>query len=181
MNDSPLVWIIIGVSGSGKTVVGRRLAQELECDFLEGDRRHSLSNVLKMHSQQPLDDADRRPWLLEIEDDLRRAIDRHREIVMTCSALKAAFRKQLTDLGRVQLVWIDVPRSILELRLGNRPGHYMKLEMLDSQLASFEAISSEENVITIDGEKSIDDLMKDLMAKAKQRFPSLEKPWWERA
>lgn len=69
MNDCPLVWIVIGVSGSGKTVVGRLLSERLECDFLEGDRRHPPSNIIKMHSGIPLQDEDRQQWLLELEDD----------------------------------------------------------------------------------------------------------------
>ena len=93
MDDYPLVWIIMGVSGSGKTVIGRLLSERLECDFLEGDRRHPPSNIIKMLSQNPLQDEDRRQWLLEIEDDIGRAIDRSRETVITCSALKASYRK----------------------------------------------------------------------------------------
>jgi gluconokinase len=180
MNNYPLVWIIIGVSGSGKTSVGRLLAQKLECDFLEGDRRHPLPNVIKMISQQPLQEEDRLPWLLEIEDDLRRAIDRNREIVMTCSALKASYRKQLTSLGRVQLVWLDVNISLLEQRLKERPEHYMKPEMLPSQRAAFEAISLEENVITIDGNLPIGAVMSELITKAIRQFPSMKQSWWER-
>lgn len=180
MNNCPLVWIIVGVSGSGKTTVGRLLAQKLECDFLEGDRRHPLTNVVKMISQQPLQEKDRLPWLLEIEDDIRRAIDRNREIVMTCSALKASYRKQLTSLGRVQLVWIDVATSLLEKRLKERLEHYMKPEMLHSQRATFEAISLEENVLTVNGNLPIDAVVSELMTKVIRQFPSMKKSWWER-
>jgi gluconokinase len=180
MNNYPLVWIIIGVSGSGKTAIGRLLAQQLECDFLEGDLRHPLSNVIKMSLQQPLEEEDRLPWLLEIEDDIRRAINRNRETVITCSALKASYRKQLTSLGRVQLVWIDVAESLLEQRLKERAKHYMKPEMLPSQIFAFEAILSEEKVITVDGNFSINAVMNDLMIEVIRQFPSMDKPWWER-
>jgi gluconokinase len=179
-NKCPLVWIIIGVSGSGKTTVGRLFAQKLECDFLEGDRRHPLSNVIKMSSQQPLEEEDRLPWLLEIEDDIQRAIARNRETVMTCSALKASYRKQLASLGRVQLVWIDVAIPKLEQRLRERPDHYMKPEMLLSQVAVFEVISPKENIITVNGNLPIDDVVSELMTKAIQKFPIMEKPWWKR-
>jgi gluconokinase len=180
MNNYPLVWIVIGVSGSGKTVLGRLFAQKLECDFLEGDRRHSLSNIIKMSSQQPLEEEDRLPWLLEIEDDIRRAIARNRETVMTCSALKASYRKQLASLGQVQLVWIDVARSVLEQRLKERVEHYMKPEMLLSQIAAFEVINPEENIITVNGNLPIDDVASELMTTAIQRFPSMETSWWKR-
>ncbi len=170
----------MGISGSGKTTVGRRLAQKLECDFLEGDRRHPLSNILKMISQQPLQEEDRLPWLLEIEADIQQAIDRNRETVITCSALKASHRKQLVSLGSVQLVWLDVSILLLKKRLGERRNHYMKLEMLDSQIATFEAIGLEEDVMTIDGAFPIDAVMSELMTKAAQKFPSIKESWWER-
>jgi gluconokinase len=180
MNNYPLVWIIIGVSGSGKTSVGRLFAQKLECDFLEGDRRHPLSNIIKMSSQQPLEKEDRLPWLLEIEDDIRRAIARNRETVMTCSALKASYRKQLASLGRVQLVWIDVSIPKLEQRLQDRPDHYMKPEMLLSQIAAFEVISPKENIITVNGNLPINAVVSELMTTAIERFPIMEKAWWKR-
>lgn len=180
MNHYPFVWIVIGVSGSGKTSVGRLFAQKLECDFLEGDRRHPISNIIKMSSQQPLEEEDRLPWLLEIEDDIRRAIARNRETVMTCSALKASYRKKLASLGRVQLVWLDVAIPKLEQRLQERPDHYMKLEMLLSQIAAFEVIRPEENTITVNGNLLIDAVVSELMTTAIERFPIMKKPWWKR-
>jgi gluconokinase len=181
MNNCPLVWIVIGVSGSGKTAVGRLFAKELECDFLEGDRRHPLPSIRKMISQESLEDRDRLPWLMEIEDDIQRALDKNRETVITCSALKASYRKQLTSLGQVQLVWLDVPILVLKQRLEARPKHYMGAEMLDSQIAAFEPITLEENAMTVDGNFPIDTVVSELMAKVIQRFPSMEKPWWERS
>jgi gluconokinase len=180
MDGCPLVWIIMGVAGSGKTVVGRLLSERLESDFLEGDRRHPLSNIIKMLSQKPLQDEDRRQWLLEIEDDIRRAITQNREAVITCSALKASYRRQLTSLGQVQLVWLNVPEPELELRLANRLNHYMKLEMLHSQIASFEPISPEENVIAVNGLLMPDEIVNELLEKAMQIFPNMKKPWWQR-
>jgi gluconokinase len=180
MNSNPLVWVITGVSGSGKTTIGRRLSQQLNCDFLEGDRRHPFSNITKMIEQKPLQDEDRLPWLLNIEDDIQRAIAQNREIVITCSALKASYRKQLTSLGQVQLVWLKVAASILEQRVKNRPEHYMKSEMLDSQMAAAESITPEENIITVNGNFSTDTVVDKLMEKAVQLYPSIKKPWWQR-
>jgi gluconokinase len=180
MNEIPLIYIVIGVSGSGKSTIGRRFAQYLECDFLEGDRRHSQANVKKMSSGKPLEDGDRRQWLADIEADIRWSLDRKREVVITCSAIKTGYRNQLNSLGRVQLVWLDVPTLVLEQRLKARPNHYMKFEMLASQIAAFESIALEEEIITIDGSGSIDDVMSELISKAIQRFPTLHKSWWER-
>jgi gluconokinase len=180
MNENVLIWILIGVSGSGKSTIGRYFSQYLECDFLEGDRRHSEANIMKMTLANPLEDADRQQWLADIEADLRWSLDRNREVVITCSALKAKYRQQLTSLGRVQLVWIDVPTAILEKRLETRKDHYMSAGMLASQIDAFEAIKPEENIITIDGSRSIDDVMSELISKAIQRFPTLQKPWYKR-
>ncbi len=180
MNNCPLVWVMMGVAGSGKTVVGRLLSERLESDFLEGDRRHPRSNIIKMLAQQPLQDADRRQWLLEIEDDIHRASDRNRETVITCSALKLSYRRQLSALGRVQLVYLEVPPLELERRLTQRSNHYMQPEMLHSQIAAFEPISSEENVITVDGLLAPAEMVNSLLNQAIQRFPSLKKPWWQR-
>ena len=180
MNDYPLVWIIMGVAGSGKTVVGRLLSERLESDFLEGDRRHPLSNIIKMLSQHPLQDEDRRQWLLAIEDDIRRAIAQNREAVITCSALKTSYRRQLISLGQVQLVWLNVPEPELERRLTTRLNHYMKPEMLHSQIASFEPISPEENVIAVNGLLVPDEIVDELIKKAMQLFPTMKYPWWQR-
>lgn len=180
MPHSPIVWLIMGVAGSGKTVIGRRLAQWLECDFLEGDRRHSPANIAKMQAQIPLDEGDRRQWLLDMQDDIQRAIAHRRETVITCSALKRAYRTQLAAPGGVQFIWLDVPPAELERRLSNRLNHYMKLEMLKSQLAAFESIDAEENVIRIDGSLPPDAILADWLCQATQRFPALHLPWWQR-
>ncbi|MBT9318006.1 AAA family ATPase [Leptothoe spongobia TAU-MAC 1115] len=180
MNDCPLIWIMMGVSGSGKTVVGRLLAERLESDFLEGDRRHPVPNILKMRSQQPLDDKDRHQWLLEIEEDIHRAIAKKRETVLTCSALKVSYRQRLTSLERVQLVWLDVPSVDLERRLRRRSNHYMKPEMLASQLAAVEPISPDENVITIDGRLLPAKIVDELLSQATWLYPDLETTWWQR-
>ncbi len=175
-----MVWIIMGVAGAGKTVLGRLLSERLDSDFLEGDRRHPLTNLIKMISQRPLQDEDRLQWLLEIENDVRRALERNIETVLTCSALKASYRKQLASPGRVQLVWIDVPISELERRVSQRSNHYMRPEMLHSQIAVFEPISPNENVITVDGLLQPNEVVDELWVKAIKLFPSLKKSWWQR-
>jgi gluconokinase len=171
---------MMGVSGSGKTVTGRLWAERLECDFLEGDRRHPVDNILKMQSQIPLEDADREPWLQAIENNLQQAVKLKRETVITCSALKVAYRQRLTFLELVQLVWLDVPASELKQRLTPRSDHYMKIEMLESQLATFEPITPEEDVMTINGLNTPTAIVEELYSKAMTKFPSLKEPWWKR-
>lgn len=180
MTSCPLVWVIIGVCGSGKSVVGRLLSERLECDFLEGDRRHPMANINKMLSHIPLEDEDRRQWLLNIEDDIRWAKNQKREAVITCSCLKASYRKQLASLGQVQLVWISVPEAELAKRMATRENHFMKTEMLKSQLAAFEPISSEEHVIILNGILTPSEIVDELMRQATQMFPDLKTSWWQR-
>jgi gluconokinase len=180
MNQNPQVWIFCGVSGSGKTTIGRLFSQVLECDFFEGDRRHSPENIKKMSGGTPLSAQNRCRWFADIENALRWSVDQRQEVVMTCSALKIEYRQRLVHSGRVQLIYIDVPKLVLEQRLRTRQNHYMSLAMLDSQIAMLKPIQPEENVITIDGSGSIDDVMRELNSKVIERFPSLEKPWWER-
>lgn len=179
-NRCPLVWVIMGVAGSGKTVVGRRLAERLDSDFLEGDRRHPEENIQKMRSQQPLTEQDRHTWLLALEDDMRRAIAQKRETVLTCSALKAAHRQQLVSIGRVQLVWLNVPAAELKKRLQQRCNHYMKSDMLTSQLEAFEPLTPEEQVITLDGRLVPAKIVEELLSQATWLYPDLEKSWWQR-
>jgi gluconokinase len=180
MASCPLVWIIIGVSGSGKSVVGRLLSERLDCDFLEGDRRHSLANIKKMISHTPLDDRDRCQWLLNIEADIQRAILRKCETVITCSCLKVSYRKQLESLGPVQLVWLNVPKEELQHRLSHRERHYMRPDMLKSQLATFEPITSEESIISVNGVLTPGEIVEEVIRKAEQIFPNLKRNWWQR-
>jgi gluconokinase len=180
MNQHILVWIFCGVSGSGKSTIGRLFSEKLQCDFIEGDRCHPQANIIKMSSGQPLDHEDRRQWLAVIEADIQWSLDRNREVVITCSALKAEYRKQLTSLGRVQLVWIDVPTAILVQRLESRENHYMSTKMLASQLNTFELIKPEENIITIDGSGTTNNVVSELISTVTQQFPSLQKPWYQR-
>jgi gluconokinase len=99
---------------------------------------------------------------------------------MTCSALKKSYRTQFTSLGRVQLVWLKIESSKLEQRLQSRSEHYMSANILSSQIAAFESILPEENVIIVDGNPPIDIVMGELMTKVTQKFPSITKSWWER-
>jgi gluconokinase len=181
MYKCPKVWIFCGVSGSGKSTLARLFAAKIDADFKEGDRRHAQSNIQKMSSGTPLEDEDRIQWLAAIESDILGLIDSNIELVITCSALKAKYRKQLTSLGLVKFIYLDVPTEILARRLSARTNHYLPLQLLESQLAAFEEIQPEEGVITIDGSGSIDEVMSDLMSKVIEQFPCLKQPWWERS
>ena len=135
---APTIVALMGVSGSGKTTVGAMLASAMECPFLEGDSLHSLENVDKMSRGIPLTDADREPWLAAIRARLVAAFERGQDLVVACSALKQEYRRTL-EKG-IPLTWVYLKGSpvLLRSRLRLRRGHFMKADMLVSQLESLE-------------------------------------------
>ena len=161
--------VLMGVSGAGKTVVGRDAAARAGVAFLDADDLHPAANVAKMASGQPLNDADRAPWL----DAVGAALRDHRPCVMACSALKRSYRARLRELAPGTLfALLDVPRPVLEQRLASREGHYMPPSLLDSQLATLESPAPGELVTVLDGEASIPDLAQqvaELLASAARR------------
>jgi gluconokinase len=137
--SSPVIVLLMGVAGSGKTTVGRQLATELGWPYHEADDFHSAANKAKMGRGEPLNDTDRAPWLAAIRAAMDACVTEGRSAVFTCSALKESYRQILTT-GRpeVRLVFLTGDRALLQSRLESRPGHYMKAGMLDSQLAILE-------------------------------------------
>jgi len=142
--------VLMGVSGSGKTTVGELLAQRLGCAFLEGDALHPPANIAKMAAGHPLDDADRAPWLAAIHARLAAAAQAGQSLVVSCSALKQAYRDTLAA-GGLPLTWVYLKgsRDLLYARLLARHGHFFKADLLDSQLADLEEPSGP-SVLTLD-------------------------------
>ncbi len=138
--SSPRLILIMGVAGSGKSTIGRRLAAVLGWTYYEADDFHSEANKDKMSRGVPLDDHDRAPWLAAIRSTMDAALAAGRPAVFTCSALKARYREVLLGgLGpRVALVHLTGDPALLLARIQSRAGHYMKPGMLDSQLAALE-------------------------------------------
>ena len=138
--------VLIGVSGSGKSTVARRLAPALQATFLEGDDYHSSANVAKMRSGTPLTDTDRWPWL----DKLGHAVAEHgaqgRAVVVACSALRRVYRDRLADAARRPLTFIHltIDPGILRARMQARHLHFMPTALLDSQLATLEPLQEDE-------------------------------------
>lgn len=129
----------MGVSGAGKTEVGRRLADALGAEFVEGDEYHPPENVEKMRAGIPLDDADRWPWLDRLSRAIEEWLSEGRDVVLACSALKQSYRDRLAA-GRpdVHFVWLKGDEGLIRARLELRRGHYMPPALLPSQLAALE-------------------------------------------
>jgi gluconokinase len=134
-----MVVVLMGVSGSGKTEVGTRLARALGGEFAEGDDYHPPANVEKMRSGVPLDDGDRQPWLETLSREIGNWLDAGRAMVLACSALKQRYR-DILKAGRpgVRFVHLAGDPALIRARLAGRRGHYMPASLLESQLAALE-------------------------------------------
>ena len=129
----------MGVSGAGKTTVGRLLAARLDCEFLDADDFHPPDNVAKMARGIALADADRWPWLARLNALLRSREAQAASAVLACSALKHSYRERLTEgLTHCRLVYLHAAVGVLRARLGARAHRYMPASLLDSQLATLE-------------------------------------------
>ncbi|OJT25191.1 gluconate kinase [Archangium sp. Cb G35] len=134
-----MVIIVMGVSGSGKTTVGLRLAAALGCRFRDADDFHPPGNIAKMSAGIALTDEDRAPWLTVLRELVENTLEEGGALVLACSALKRAYRERLTvDAARQRWVYLRVPPELLAERLKARRGHYMPAVLLGSQLAALE-------------------------------------------
>ncbi len=165
--------VLMGVSGSGKTTIGETLAPRLGLPFRDADEFHPPANVAKMASGIPLDDDDRWPWLDAIGAAIHAAGSSG--IVVTCSALKRIYRDRIrTAAGLpVRFVHLDVSRATLEKRLASRRGHFFPPSLLDSQLATLEPPTADENAIVVPAEGSVDAVSKAVLAALRAPNPLL--------
>ena len=160
------VYLVMGVSGSGKSTIGRALAEQLACPFYDGDDFHSPENVAKMSSGAPLTDDDRWPWLDRLARLVNERLDREETAVLACSALKKSYRDRLRE-NNDGLVFIYLRGSFdfIWERLRQRENHYMKAELLRSQFDILEEPDDDEAVqveITDNPDRIISDLIESL-------------------
>ena len=154
--------IVMGVSGSGKTSVGRSLAEKLGWDFYDADDFHPPANVAKMASGTPLDDSDRAPWLAALHDRISSSLKADQPGVLACSALKDRYRRQLMDGNQgVQVVYLKGSYELIWSRMEKRTDHYMKPHMLKSQ---FDALEEPANALTIDIAMSLDEIVQEIIS-----------------
>jgi gluconokinase len=149
-----MIVVVMGVTGAGKTTVGRLLAARLGATFLDADDFHPVANVEKMRLGAALTDEDRWPWLARLNGALREHEACGTAAVLACSALKASYRKVLLDeLADARLVYLRGSRETIAARLAARRGHYMNPALLDSQFAALEE-PAEAIVAEVDAEPS---------------------------
>jgi gluconokinase len=159
----------MGVSGSGKTVIGEAVAHALGLPFLEGDALHPRTNIDKMSRGIPLTDDDRFPWLDKIGAELAARLAAGSGIVASCSALKRIYRERLRAAARGRLIFIFLRGSeaVLAPRLEARKGHFMPVSLLKSQLATLEDPSGEPGVLTIDISGTADEVTEATIRQAR--------------
>jgi carbohydrate kinase (thermoresistant glucokinase family) len=150
--------VVMGVSGSGKTTVGRALAERLGVPFTDGDDLHPAANLRKMTDGIPLTDSDRWPWL-----DAVGAVLAQGAHVVACSALRRSYRDRLRAAApRLALVYLDVPREVVVERMAERPGHFMPASLLDSQLATLEPPDPAEGAMVVDATAPVAELVDEI-------------------
>lgn len=143
-----MIILIMGVSGSGKTTIGRLLADTLCCEFVDADSFHSPGNRTKMSAGTPLSDQDRRPWLHALRKAIDRWISEGRNVVLACSALSASARRTLiSDSRSIKLVYLKGSFDLIHGRLARRPHHFMPQTLLASQ---FDTLEEPADALTID-------------------------------
>ena len=154
MPQSPSVApvVVMGVSGCGKTTIGRALAARLRAKFLDADDFHPLANVEKMRAGTPLNDDDRAPWLKTLNEHLCAGVASGQRLVLACSALKHCYRVAIADgMPQVDWIFLDGPFDVIAARMRERPNHYMPESLLRSQ---FEALERPQDAICISIELS---------------------------
>ncbi|MBY0240802.1 MAG: gluconokinase [Burkholderiaceae bacterium] len=141
----------MGVCGSGKSEVGRRVADALGAGFIEGDDFHSPANIAKMAAGTPLDDADRATWLQRLRQEIATAREAGNSLVVSCSALKRRYRDLLREGDpALRFAHLQGEREVIATRLAARTNHYMPPALLDSQLLALEPLQSDEAGLTLD-------------------------------
>lgn len=163
INCHPLRWVVMGVSGCGKSEIGRRLAHRLGLVYVEGDDDHPAANVAKMAAGTPLDDADRQDWLLILQARIRAAQQDGIGLVLSCSALKRRYRDLLRQGDPALLfVHLDGARELIAARMQARGDHFMPLALLDSQLRDLEPLAEDEDGIRLDIRNAPEQLLDDI-------------------
>lgn len=142
-----MVIVLMGVTGSGKTTIGKLLSKQLGWSYYDADDFHTSANVEKMRGGIPLNDQDRKPWLEALRNLIRNCLEHNEPAVLGCSALKESYRKYLLLDERVRLIYLKGDYELIKKRLSRRRGHYMNPKLLDSQ---FDTLEEPTDAISVD-------------------------------
>jgi gluconokinase len=159
-----MILVLMGVTASGKTTIGTKLATAEHWQYAEGDDYHSEANKAKMHAGIPLTDADRAPWLATLHEVLLGWYRSGTSGVMACSALRQSYRDELAEgisPADLRFVLLEVPKEVLQERLAERKNHYMSPALLDSQIATLE---TPKDAIRVAGDRPPDEVVSEIMA-----------------
>jgi gluconokinase len=156
--------VVMGVSGAGKTTIAQALAARLKWSFIDGDSLHPQANIDKMKSGQPLDDADRVPWLAAIGAWIDARADAGEACIVSCSALKRAYRQTLAR-GRpqVEIVYLHGSQALIAQRLAERKSHFMPPSLLASQFHDLEPPTPDERVLTVEIDQSVEAIVEEII------------------
>jgi gluconokinase len=153
-NDHPRAVILMGVAGSGKTAVGKKVAEKLNWTFLDADNFHPPANIEKMKLGIPLNDDDRVPWLQRLHDELQHQLTQRHSVILACSALKESYRNTLRDhISLLTFVHLDVDAETIRNRLQHRTAHFFPKELMESQFATLE---KPKDAVIVDARKPLD-------------------------
>ena len=155
-------FVVMGVSGCGKSTIGAAFAAAITCQFTDGDDLHPAANVAKMAAGQPLTDQDRAPWLVKVGQALQGGAG---PVVIGCSALKRRYRDIIrAEAGHpVMFLHLSGTRQVLLARMAARTGHFMPPSLLDSQFAALEPPESDEAAVTVDIDQAPDAILAQLL------------------
>jgi gluconokinase len=157
-----MIAIMMGVTGSGKTTVGKLLADEFGWQFVDADDFHPPANVEKMRSGIPLTDEDRRPWLAQLRSQIQLWITQHRNVVLACSALKKSYREDLQAGPDVRFVYLKGSAELIGERLRARHGHFAGTQILAGQFADLEEPT---DAVTVDISATPDQIVGEIRQK----------------
>ena len=160
-----MIVIVFGVSGAGKTTIGKLLAKRLGWRFLEADDFHPRGNIEKMRDGLPLTDEDRLPWLKLLREQIERSLAAKENAVLACSALKRKYRERLRVGDNVKFVLLRGDYALVEKKLHSRRGHFMNPDLLQSQFADLEEPESDEDAVTIELGRTPEELVEEIKTK----------------
>ena len=162
--------VVMGVTATGKTTIGERLAEELGCEFIEGDSLHPQRNIDKMAAGTPLTDEDRWPWLQAIAELVAVRDFEGVSTVVTCSALRRSYRDVLRDAAPTFFVHLHAPFDVLQGRMRLRTKHFMPTTLLQSQFDTLEDLGDDESGAVVDVSPAVDEVVEEAVNEVRVHY-----------